>query len=136
MADEAKPKPPDRSRRAAILATVGIVVIMGLAVFVVVWVVPFLQTRAVVQEFQSSCLYPDAKPWIRKLGGPEEASRRLRAYLRLPKAVAPHRIAALTMYWQCGARTAREFERLLGDDDRYVRQLAAAALKKIRGEGD
>lgn len=35
MADRDTPKPPDRSRRAVILATMGIVVILGLAVFTI-----------------------------------------------------------------------------------------------------
>ena len=43
--EAAAPKPPDRSRRAAVIATVGIVVILGLAVFCVAVVAPLREVH-------------------------------------------------------------------------------------------
>ena len=53
---QASPKPPDRSRRAVILATVGIVVIIGVAVFYVAVVAPILKTRAAVESRSIGCV--------------------------------------------------------------------------------
>ena len=68
------PKPPDRSRRAVILATVGIVVILGVAVFYVAVIAPFLKTRAVVREPPFALVTSNC---IERLGGERAALRRL-----------------------------------------------------------
>jgi len=104
MADEEKSQPPDKTRRAVVIATLGIVALLALALFVAFWLVPFLQTRAVVRG-----PYPVAFPpgdAIERLGGEREALRRLSAYLRLPDWMADVKPKAAWLVACCGRRGA------------------------------
>ena len=156
--DEATPKPPDRSRRAVILATVGIVVIMGVAVFVGTFLVPFLQTRATLQEceigyykFRGGGISSVDFVWgwsgprdhfrgppegeaagvLEHLGGRGRAFRRLRTYLGMPRWAAPDRRVAVYLLGYCGEEAVPLLARTLDDLEGDVRMLAALALDRI-----
>ena len=72
--------PPDRSRRAVVIATVGIVAILGLAFFVTVYVASVFRTREVVQAYAMDKL--EWREAITALGGPEQAVEKLSLYFR------------------------------------------------------
>jgi len=175
MADQDSPRPPDRSRRAVIFATVGIVVIMGLAVFYVAVVAPLRETHAVVRGFTARHWFGEAaEDAVARLGGPERAAGRLATYLRLPRWMRTDRDAAVVLLGRIGPDAkcavpalvkalgysdahvcmwatqalgrigpaakdaAPALERLRDDpnEEQHIRNAAAAALKKIRGEGE
>jgi hypothetical protein len=139
------PKPPDKTRRAAVIATVGTVAILGVAYFIAAVVVPVWQARQVVDEFHllyytRSALgatipgrYADRKKEIAELGGPRQAARKLRLYLSLPRSIAPHRRAVVDLLSHCGPSAIPALRKVLNDPDESVRQAARDALKKIRG---
>jgi len=147
MADQDSPKPPDRSRRAVILATVGIVVILAAAFFFAAVVAPFLHTRKVVRNAVSThhvavygrdSSHPVVFPGrgdeeiIDKLGGPHCAAQCLRTYLRWPRWTAPHRFEAIYFLMHCGAPAAPVLEEMATDEDEQGRLLAIDVLRRIR----
>lgn len=132
------PTPPDRSRRAVIVATVGIVVIMGLAVFYVAVVAPLRETHVIVREFgevyahgRASTEMYQQKEATQRLGGPDRAADRLARYLRLPKWMSPDRVNATRLLGWCGPRAVPVLVQTLGDANKDVRRAAASALSRM-----
>ena len=146
-----QPSKPLRTWRPMAGWTLGILAALGLAWVVGAVVVPVWQTRSIVVI--SYGRQPASPPGydtkissheaIRRLGGTSEARRRLNSYVRLPNWAAPdkHRARSLLEYcdeqdaWATAADTMlRSLEAMLEDKDPNVRQAAAEALKKIRGQ--
>jgi len=73
---------PLRTWRPMVLGTVAILAALGLAWFVAVVIVPYIQLRAIMQHGLGA-------EHVRRLGGPEKAARKIVWYLRLPKSIAP-----------------------------------------------
>jgi len=145
MPEDAARKPPDKSRRAVILATVGIVVILGLAVFYVAVVAPLRQTHRIVRKFGEACarervstvMYQQAEA-TQRLGGPDRAADRITRYLRLPGWINPDRVNAMRLLGWCGPCAVPALVQALGEADRNVRCAAARALGQmgdLRAEG-
>jgi len=129
---EVDKKPPDRSRRAVILATVGIVVILGLAVLYVAVVAPLRRVhRVICSSTKGEISYEDA---IARLGGPERAPNRLSAYLRLPQWMGTNRAGAIWWLSRIGSRARAAVPtliKLLTDPDIEIRRHATLALGEI-----
>jgi len=154
-------KPIDKSRRAVILATVGIVVILGLSLFFTAFLAPLLHTRAVLKECRfadedshvpdyTHRLFTEAASgiiWGRvfetailaQLGNQARAFRRLSTYLRLPDWLAPDKMKALHLLGWCGEEAVpiliEALDRPSGltcdTHEDYVREIAAQALGQI-----
>ena len=135
-AQEPHTPPPDKTRRAVILATVGIVVILGLAMFYVAVVAPLRETHKVVQSsnprYASASLTRDQA--IERFDGPERGARRLVTYLRLPRWMEADRCGAVYLLGRCGVRAVPALVRILRDTDDEVRAWAAEALGEIGPE--
>jgi len=97
MDEDAARKPIDKPRRAVIFATLGILVIMGLAFFIGTVVVPLWQVQAALSD---PCITRDEV--VKKLGGPERTARRLATYLRLPHWMKTNRVYATDLLGRCG----------------------------------
>lgn len=125
--------------RTAIIATVGIALILGLALFIGFWVVPVLQTRAVVREFsrRRGQAPPAPSAWnpaalaLEKLGGRKRAVTRLSSYLRLPDWIAPYKVAATDLLGSCGPRAVSPLIEALGSTNSTVRTQAAWSLSAL-----
>jgi len=139
MVEDNTRKPIDKSRRAVILATVGIVVILGLAVFYVAVVAPPWETHRVVRKFapDNTIAFPyfgghgeKSPDAVARLGGPERAADRLAAYLRLPRWMKADRYRATYLLGWCGPCAVPPLTKTLCDADAYVRRYAAWALGK------
>jgi len=134
--------PPDRTRRAAIFATVGIVAILGLALFFAAVVAPLWQTHKAVREVYF-LLDADwgrrseadvAKALLDRLGGPERAVDRLIAYRRLPDWMKPDHAGATYLLGWCGPRAVPALLDTLKDDDPNICFYAACALATVGPE--
>jgi len=133
--------PPDRSRRAAIFATLGIVVILGLAVFLIA-VLPLWQTHREVRRSAGSAVFATAfkealaHKAIARLGGPERAMNRLMAYLRLPDWIKPDRAGATLLLGWCGPRAMPVLLQTFNDPNANTSLLLSAieALGRIGPE--
>jgi len=136
MPEAAAPTPPDRTRRAAILATVGIVVILGLAVFVTAYAASVFRTQEVVQAYAM-----DKLEWseaITALGGPEQAVGKLSLYFRamdwLPRKQGrplpwDEAEAIRSLLVLCGEPSVPVFTRwLLSSREWWMRDVAAKNL--------
>jgi len=124
---EVVPKPSDRSRRAVILASVGIVAILGLTSFIVAVGGNICQVRAVVKS--TPVLGKEA---VERLGGPKRALRRLQFYLRWPRWVAPKKSIAVLLMGHCNTEDAVSLLiKLLDHDDKRLRRSAAMALGEM-----
>ena len=134
-AEAAAPKPPDKSRRAVILATVGIVVILGVALFVAVSIGPVLHIHLVLGEFtyvEEDWIAADIA--IKRLGGPSRAERLLSRYICSPKWMAPRRTSAVLLLHACDTLAVPTLTRTCGDPDPDVRQASAWTLEQIGPE--
>jgi len=130
MPEDAPKKPIDKSRRAVILATVGIVVILGLAVFYVALVAPLRETHRIIAQFP----HTDAADIVKRLDGPESAVRRLATYLRLPRWMGTDPVVAIEILRWIGPEAKAAVPALvktLEDSDTNVRWSAAEALGHI-----
>jgi len=150
-ASRPRPSPPDRrATRAAVWATVGIVVILGAALFIGTVLGPFLQTRAVIKR---SCVSQGGSPpvnyyylyqpsdeatplrskaWvIEHLGGRKQAFRQLRLYLRLPDWAAPDKSIALYLVGSCGPEAVPLLVEALDDPAPGVRRIAVLCLGQL-----
>jgi len=128
-------KPIDKSRRAVILATVGIVVILGLAVFYVAVVAPLREVHATLRDWEDGQVSGDEV--IARLGGPERAAHRLVTYLRLPRWLGTDRRYTADMLGYIGPEAKAAVPALvkaLGDSDTGVLYCVARALGKIGPE--
>ena len=123
-------KPPDRSRRAVILATVGIVVVMGLAVFYVAVVAPIRHTHHALRMGGEHDEFHSDQP-IEELGGPERAASRLTDYLRLPNWVASRKAVAAFELGLCGEQGVPCLIDCLSNSDASVRAAAAHGLSLV-----
>jgi len=127
----APPAPPVRTWRPMALWTAGILLVLGLVLFVCVAAVPFWQARAAVER----CRPYDAtkaEGEIERLGGPKAAIHKLTVYLRLHGSWAPRRLVAAAILGQCGTDAVPELLRLLKDRDYYVVQSAVDGLWAIK----
>ena len=135
--EPATPKPPDRTRRAVILATVGIVVIMGLAMFYVAVVAPLRETHWAVDKYHFAFSGQPSGQLIKRLGGPERAVRRLVTYLCLPRWMGTNRRGALEALGEFGPEAKNAVSvlvKMLGDAEAGVRDRAAWVLGEIGPE--
>ena len=133
-------KPSGRSTRAAVWATVGIVVILGLAVFVVAFVVPVLRTRAFVRGYVGMFLYAphmvrgyrallaSNRGEIEKSFGPIPPVERLVQYQRQPSRIAPEKHAAAQLLAIHEERGVHALARLLESENAGLRWLGAFGL--------
>lgn len=117
--EEPKAKSTGLSTRGAVLAGVGVVVILVLALFAGVVLVPFLQTRAVLRSGRNV---------VERLGGPERAAERLISYLRWPDWAAPDKDEAVDCLALCGDAAARPLFRAINEPNPAMRRRAASAL--------
>jgi hypothetical protein len=145
MAEDGVKKPIDKSRRAVILATVGIVVIMGLAVFYVAVVAPLRATHAVVRAFaptgtrlmadiEVSALSEADRTAVVSLGGPERATHQLARYFRLPRWAGTHRLKAVYLLGCCRSRAVPVLVQILKHTDAGLRSAAAWSLGEVGPE--
>ena len=124
--------PPDRTRRAVILASAGIVVILGLAFLVTVSIGPVLHTHLVLGKFthlEEDWLVANAA--IEQLGGASWAEKRLSRYIRAPTWIAPRRVNAVLLLRVCGELAVPTLTGTCADPDPDVRRASAWALGQI-----
>jgi hypothetical protein len=69
---------------------------------------------------------------IDRLGGPEQAARKLALYARLPGCFASRREPAIELLGECGAPAIPALERLARASDPDVRKSAGHALERAR----
>ena len=152
MAEGQEPQapPPDRSRRAVVIATVGIVVIMGVALFIGAVVVPVVQVhKAIGPASQRLSVHkekdgsygigvfsgipagtsPPVAP-VEMLGGEDAAVRKVRIYLMMPRKLVKRREAVFLLR-RCGPKALDVLVGLLNDGDVEIRRHAAWALGEI-----
>jgi len=124
------PAPPKRMLGPMLLWSAAIVAALALTWFIGAVAVPHYKTWTILKEGANtwSWDYPGA---IERLGGPERAAAKLRAYLRLPKFFAPHRWVALVLLWMSDRSSIPELIRALGDTDESTREVAARILGSI-----
>jgi hypothetical protein len=124
------PAPPDRTRRAVILATVGIVVILGLAVFIAIVVVPVWEVRKLMGQMEDG-IPSDPSAEIRSLGSKEQAVAKFKVYLACPAWIATRKERVLTIMGHCGEAASPVLLRMLRSNDWQLRAAAAFALGRI-----
>ena len=138
-------QPAEGKRSKRIYIYWGIALSLLIAAGLLSWlvVVPVLQTRAVVNAFwmRNATLASrlvandeEAAAAIEQLGGQERAVSRIKLYLRAPECMAKRRLVATVLLGYCGDSALPVLEGLLRNEDGSVRQAAANALRKIRGE--
>jgi len=141
------------STRGAVLAGVGVVAILALALFTGFWLVPFLQIRSLLKQrvvvrngwnWTRFGEYPGyseygSTTWpllpaetIKRLGGPERAARRLRTYLRMPRWAAPNKVEAVYLLGDCGEEAVPILIEALGDPP-WARSKSADIVRDIPG---
>ena len=107
--------------------------------FVVLLIIFFMfldifRTRRIVAEFTET-IYPgrrsSARVTIEQLGGAKRASERLSLYFKMPHCIAPHRVAAVVLLYECGNHGKATLYQILEDSDEHyaVRQMAARCLR-------
>lgn len=109
-------KPP-RTWRPMVLWTAAILAVAALAIFVATVVVPTWQLRSTVIAVHESVASVEGgggrlhssdedelfgKHGVERLGGPGKAAQRLRRYLRMSDALAPHKEIAVRLLGRCG----------------------------------
>lgn len=135
MRAEPDARPADRTRAAVIWATAGILLILGLAVFIVAVVVPLRQTHEAVRACMAGQI--DGYEVVARLGGEERAAHQLATYLRLPKWMKAYRRGPALLLGMIGPKARESVPALveaLGDSDVDVRAAAASALGQIGSE--
>jgi len=133
-----------RSKKIYVLwgAALALLLTAGLVCWLVV--VPAWRTRSAVARVEKASYvgmkgFGDvyqfneraAEECVSELGGPTEAVRGLRLYLRLPSKFTPHRKTAKFMLCLCGGAALGELIQLLEDEDIQVRCSAIRALGAI-----
>ena len=133
------------STRGAVLAGVGVVAILALALFTGFWLVPFLQTRNLLKQLfvirinwedsdseygaygdsgygkctdyliMTTALIQPESEMFARFRGPERAARRLRTYLRMPRWAAPDKVEAVYLLGDCGEKAVPILIVALGD---------------------
>ncbi len=126
------PAPPPRTWRPMAAGTAGILLALGLAWFVGAVVVPVWKTRKVLGECDSSALTNEEA--IVKLGGKEQALRRLSLYLDMPDWVAPRRHGAVVLLGKCGEQAVPVLKRSLKSKSPEVRLNAVFGLALMNFE--
>lgn len=129
-AEDSNPeKPAGASTRTAVLATVGIAVILGLALFIVVWVVPVWHAHSALCSHLRGDIGENEV--VGQLGGQTRACRKLSLYLRCPDCVAKKKYMAAYLLQHCGDDGVPALRKALHDDEWFVRRCAALALGEI-----
>ena len=111
-----------RSKRMYILwgIALGLLLVLGLVCWLVV--VPFLQTRALIQnhghDITRGLYNKDGPEVIRRLGGRHQALRRLLSYLDWPDQVAPEKQVAVHLLRLCGEEGCSALEAIVLDEKR------------------
>jgi len=125
--------PPDKSRRAVIFATLGIVTILGLAFFIAAVVGPHWQTHKVICHVWWPYISEAGPEAIQRLGGPDRALDRLVAYRRLPDWMKPRRAKANILLGYCGPRAIPALLDAFAEDDAGMHYSAKHALMGLAG---
>jgi hypothetical protein len=102
----------------------GVLVAAGLVCWLVV--VPVWQVHLAVREANSAPYVKQSA--VKKLGGQEEAVRRLVAYSRLPIWLAPRRPQAVDLLNDCGLAGRRQLLLLASSEDPDIRSAARIRL--------
>jgi len=133
----AKP-PPDKSRRAVVIATVGIAGIIGLALLYLATIAPLRHTHAVLRDtFNSIGRIRDKdmqfKKAIKRLGGPKSAAERLARYLRLPEWATTNarKQNAIYLLRSCGEWAVPPLTEMLDESKRDFYRCACSSLRFI-----
>lgn len=135
---------------------VGMLAALALTWFIGAWVWPLWQVRTTVTEFRSR-LASRGRTWspysmeplaearaflpflgdggaVRRLGGPDAASKKLLRYLQSPRPVAPHKIEAAMLLCYCGRLAIPAMLRALGSDEEEVRVYGAVGIGLAGGD--
>ena len=119
------------SARGAVLTGVGIVVILVLALFLGLLVIPVLKAHRALAGLDGRRLLRLRA--VQELGGPKQTVRRLRTYLRLPERTAPHKVRAVRLLGECGVPAIPILIELLVGSARDLAFLASDQLAKMGG---
>ena len=128
--------PPLRTWRPMILWSAAILVALGLIWFATaVVVMPYLQVRAELSRRQLNNLSPHDS--IDRLGGSEEAARKLGLYLRMPDALAGDSGSALDLLKYCrrSPRAAATMIHLARHGSPTMRASATLSLVNLEEKG-
>jgi len=128
-----------RGTNRIIVISIAVALAIGLAVFTVAVVVPYLRVRNLMTSDESKCkpylMGNDAAltrtAWIQKLGGQPSALRALGVYVGLPKCLTPGKATATWLLGACGTEATDRLVRLLRDPDWEVRYCAADSLRQL-----
>jgi HEAT repeat protein len=128
------------------LWTGAILLALGLVWFAGAVAVPFLHTDAVLRDYGKvlqdnppPAAYA-ALPFARRqavehLGGPDEATRQLSSYLKMPGCLAIRKKYAANLLPECGRKAALALAGAMEDSDVVVRTAAATGLQSLGPEG-
>ena len=122
-------KPIDKTRRAVVIATAGIVVIFGLLALYLFMAAPLWQVHATLRDWDEDRISSDEA--MKRLGEPPRSVRRLAIYLRLPRWMGANRQYAALALGRIGPEAKAAVPALvkaLGDRNAHVRADAASAL--------
>ncbi len=125
------PLSPNRAstRTGLTLVWASVLVVVLIAVVCYSLVMPLLRTHSVLQDYaRHEHIAPTV---VDELGGPDNAHRLLRRYLRLPSSWTSNRQRAVTCLGDCGKTAMSTLLILTKDPDRKVRTEAAAMLSFI-----
>lgn len=117
------------STRGAVLVTLGIVAILGMALFVGLWVIPFVKISNFVADYPVG---PWAQKAIVRLGGKGRVARRLTTYLRLPRWLAPKKKSAVVLLSYCGEPAVDILVETLGKNAPDLRLMAVVSLSRLK----
>lgn len=140
---EPEAKPP-ATWRPLILWSAAIVLALALAWFVGAVVIPAYQVHSTIRNIHAILYRPTSEPlnadsFVKVLGGPEHAARKLSIYLRLPKKLIcrtrpppdDERAIAIELLAACGKPGVGPLIREMKHPEPYMRMLAASALGRI-----
>jgi HEAT repeats len=133
-----------RSRKVYVYWGVALALLLALGLFCWLVVVPNRRTHAVILDadawekrgisFDYIDMVIDSDKVVSQLGGPSEARRQLLVYISQPEWCASARTMAVYALVGCGEEATPDLKRLCQHKDKYVRQAAAEALKKIKAK--
>jgi hypothetical protein len=119
---------PDRSRRVFVWWGVAFIFLALLGLFCLLVAKPVAEVRGVAEGLLPAPMagyFPErasVEAAVARLGGPEQAARKIWLYLRVPEQLGgEYRWTAGLMLGRCGKPGLRELRRLLADpaDDRF-----------------
>ena len=136
---------PLRTWRPMAAWTAAILLALGLIWFVAAAVVPVWQVRSRLnglghfewksEQIEDAAYNHQGLSLVAEVGGQRRCAWALRVYVSLmPENLAPRKYEAVRCAAFCGEPGRALLESLQGSADPDVRQAAAEALKKIRGE--